>query len=79
MPYRGNTGVVHRSLVPVGHAVADRLVQQRRATQLLDDDLRRDLALAEARDLHVLRGCARDALQLGLDLGARNLDVEADL
>jgi hypothetical protein len=59
--------------------MTDGLVEQGCATELLDDDLRRDLALSEARDLHVLGRGARYALQLALDLVARDLDIEADL
>src|SRR5205085_2458351 len=73
-----DAGRVHGLLVPVGHALLDRLVEKRRAAQLLDDDLRRNLALAEARNLHVAARGLCDALHLALDCIAWYLYFEAD-
>ena len=73
----GDPRAVDGLLVPVGHAVPDGLVEQCRAAEMLDHDLRRHLALPEARDLHVLPRRGRDSLHLALDGVARNLDVQA--
>ena len=57
-----DAGVVDRLLVPAAERAADGLVEHGLAADALDDDRRRNLALAEARDPHVAperRGAVR--------------------
>ena len=63
--------------VPVRQAAANGLVEDRLAADALDDDGRRDLAGAKARDLHLAPELARLDLQRALDLLRGDLDVDA--
>ena len=69
----GEARIADGLLVPLGQGVADGLVDDGGAADLLQHDLRRDLALAEAVDLHV-------AAELDGRIADRALDgVGADL
>jgi hypothetical protein len=63
--------------VPAAEGLADGLVEDRLAAHPLDDHRRRDLALAEAGDAHLATQRARGLLEPLVDLGCRNLRLDA--
>jgi hypothetical protein len=76
---RRDAGAVDGLLVPVGHAEADRLVEQGGAADVLDHHLRAGPCPCGSPAIFMSwAGGARYALQLALDRVARDLYVEAD-
>ena len=74
---RGDARVVDRVHVPAGEPAADGLVEDRLAPEALDDDRRRDLALAKARELHLAPELARLHLERALHLLGSDLGFDA--
>ncbi len=75
---RMDAGAVDRLGVPAAERAAHRLVEDGLATDALDDDRRRDLALAEAGHPHVLAERIRGALERALDLLGGHLGLDAN-
>src|SRR5829696_2496509 len=78
---RLDTAVEQRALVPLGERVAKRLLDHRLTPDPLDHELRRDLALAKARQLHLARDRSRrpvDALRERVRFD-RDVDLHARL
>ena len=66
--------VLERLHVELGQRVVDRLVQDGATADLAVDHGRRDLALAEAGDVHLLRDPPVGRVEARLELGERDLD-----
>ena len=74
---RVDPGGVDRVDVPAAERPADGLVEDGLAADALDDDRRRDLALAEAGHPQVAADGARGPLDGALDLLGRDLRLDA--
>src|SRR3712207_2628780 len=74
--HRRDAGLADRALVPARQRAAHGLVEHGLAADALEHDLRRDLALAEARDLEVAAERLRGGLELALEVLRRHLDLD---
>ena len=72
-----DAGVRDGLLVPRRKCAAERLVEHGLAPELAQHDLRRHLALAEAGHLHLARELLGGGVELLLDGGGLDLDVDA--